>query len=73
MEQTGKILIFTGIILIIAGVILYFAGNKFGWIGHLPGDINIAKENFRIYIPVTTMLLISAVISLVLYIIRKLL
>jgi H+/Cl- antiporter ClcA len=72
MEQIGKILIVTGIILVIAGLILYFAGNKLSWLGHLPGDIDIVKENVRIYIPVTTMILLSVVLSLILYLIRKL-
>lgn len=72
MEQLGKTLIMIGIILVIAGLIIYFAGNKFSWLGHLPGDINIARENVRIFIPITTMILLSAVILLILYIIRKL-
>ena len=73
MQQAGKVLIIIGIILIIAGVIIYFAGNKLGWIGHLPGDIRIEKESVRIYIPITTMILISVVLSLILYLIRKIL
>jgi len=72
MEQTGKVLIFAGIILIIAGVIIYFAGDKFGWLGHLPGDIRIVKENVRFYFPVTTMIIISVVLTLIIYLIRKL-
>jgi uncharacterized membrane protein len=72
MEQTGKILIFIGLILIIAGLIIYFAGNKLNWIGHLPGDIRIIKENVKIYIPITSMLLISIVLSVIIYLIRKL-
>jgi uncharacterized membrane protein len=72
MQHAGKVLIIAGIIFIIAGVIVYFAGNKFGWIGNLPGDIRIEKENIKIYIPVTTMLLISIVLSLIIYLIRKL-
>ncbi len=71
MEQIGKILIITGIILLAAGVILYFAGNRLSWLGHLPGDINIVRENVRIYIPVTTMIIISVLLSLIFYIIRK--
>ena len=71
MEQVGKTFIIIGIILIIAGLIIYFAGNKFGWLGHLPGDINIVKNNVRIYIPLTTMILISVVLSMILYLIRK--
>jgi hypothetical protein len=72
MEQLGRILIISGIILIVAGIILYFAGNRLSWFGHLPGDINIIKDNVKIYIPVTTMILISVVLSLILYLIRKL-
>ena len=71
MEHIGKILIFTGLVLIVAGIILFFAGDKLSWLGHLPGDINIKKENVRIFIPLTTMILLSAVISLLLFIIRK--
>jgi hypothetical protein len=71
MENLGRALIIIGIILVIAGLIIYFAGNKLSWLGHLPGDINIARENVRIFIPITTMIIISAVISLILYIIRR--
>jgi hypothetical protein len=71
MENIGKILIVAGMILVIAGLIVYFAGNKLSWFGHLPGDINIVRENVRIFIPVTTMILISVVFSLIMYLIRK--
>lgn len=72
MQQTGRILIIAGIILIIAGLIVYFAGNKLNWLGHLPGDIRIEKENVRFYFPITTMILVSVILSLILYLIRKL-
>ena len=72
MEHLGKILIFSGIILIIAGLLVYFAGNKLGWIGHLPGDIRIVKENVRFYFPITTMILISVVLSVIVWLVRKL-
>jgi hypothetical protein len=71
MEQIGKILIVAGIIMVIAGVILYFSGNRLNWLGHLPGDINIVKDNVRIFIPITTMILLSVILSLIFYIIRK--
>ncbi len=71
MEQIGKILIITGIIMVISGLILYFAGNRLNWLGHLPGDINIVRDNVRIFIPITTMILLSAIVSLILYLIRK--
>ena len=71
MTQIGKILIIAGIILVIAGVIIYFAGNRLNWIGHLPGDIRIEKENVRFYFPVTTMIILSIVVSLIIWIVRK--
>lgn len=71
MEQIGKTLIIIGIILVIAGLIIYFAGNKLTWLGHLPGDINIVRDNVRIFVPVTTMILLSAVLSLIMYLIKK--
>lgn len=71
MNQLGRILIIVGIILVVAGMILYFAGDKLNWIGRLPGDIRIEKENTRIYFPITTMILLSILLSLVMWIIRK--
>ena len=71
MQQTGKIMIIAGLVLLVAGLIIYFAGNKLGWLGHLPGDIRIERDNFKLYIPITTMLLISIILSLIIYLIRK--
>ena len=71
MPQLGKILIIAGVILVIAGLTVYFAGNKFGWFGHLPGDIRIEKENIRIYFPITTMLLLSIAVSVVIWLVKK--
>lgn len=71
MPQLGKTLIVIGLIAIIAGLILYFAGDRLNWIGRLPGDIRIEKENTRFYFPITTMILLSVVLSFILWIIRK--
>ena len=73
MSHFGKILILIGVILILAGLILHFAGNKLSWIGHLPGDIRIEKENFKFCFPITTMILVSILLTAILWIIRKLL
>jgi hypothetical protein len=72
MQQAGKVIITTGIILAVAGLIIYFAGNRFAWFGHLPGDIRIEKENMRLYFPITTMLILSIVVSVVFWLIKKL-
>ncbi|MEJ2309682.1 MAG: DUF2905 domain-containing protein [Gammaproteobacteria bacterium] len=63
-------------ILIILGVLLLLAGIAWPWIsqvplGRLPGDIVIERENFRFYLPITTMLLASAVVSLLLWLFRQ--
>jgi len=70
-QQTGKYIVLFGLALIVIGAIVYFFNNRLGWIGHLPGDIAVEKENFRLYIPIVTMLLFSAVLSLILYLVRR--
>jgi hypothetical protein len=68
----GKYLIVIGAFIILAGIIIYFFHNKLQWIGKLPGDIRIEKENFRFYFPFTTMLLASLVVSLLIRLVRNL-
>ncbi len=63
-------------VLIVAGIILVLAGLAWPWIsrlglGHLPGDIVIERSNFRLYFPITTAVIISVVVSLLLWLIRK--
>jgi hypothetical protein len=72
MNQTfGKYLILAGIVLFIAGVIAYFYGDRLNWLGKLPGDIRIEKENFRFYFPITTMIILSLIFSIIFKIFRK--
>ena len=71
MHQTGKIIIGIGIALVLVGVVVYFAGDKLNWLGRLPGDIRVEKENFRAYVPITTMLLVSVVLSLLIRLFQK--
>jgi len=68
----GKHIIIAGIVIVITGIIIYFFGNKFGWLGHLPGDVRIEKENSKIYIPFTTMILVSVVLTILFNILKKL-
>jgi len=67
----GKTIIIIGLLVVAVGLVVYFAGDKLSWLGKLPGDIRIEKENFRFYFPVTTMILLSIVISLVVAVIKK--
>jgi len=72
-KTTGIYLLFIGGAIVIVGVLIYFFHDKLHWLGRLPGDIRIERENFRLYIPITTMLIASLVLSLILYLLRKLL
>jgi hypothetical protein len=63
-------------ILIIIGLILIVIGFAWPWIvkigfGHLPGDIIIKRENFRFYFPITTSIVISVILSLLFWLLRK--
>jgi nitrogen fixation-related uncharacterized protein len=71
MNQLGKIIIVIGIMLVVVGIVVYFWGNKFSWIGRLPGDIRVEKENFIFYFPITTMILISIVLTILIRIFNK--
>ncbi|SHJ91830.1 Protein of unknown function [Tangfeifania diversioriginum] len=64
--------IIAGIILIVIGLILWLAPGLFSWFGRLPGDIRIEKENTRVFIPITSMLLISIILTLLINLIRYL-
>jgi hypothetical protein len=70
MIEFGKILITFGIVLLVVGIIFVF-GARIPWLGHLPGDIYIQRERFTFYFPLVTCLIISVVISLVLYFLRR--
>jgi len=71
MQQVGKYIILLALILFVIGVVIYFFGNKLNGFGNLPGDIQIKRENFRIYAPITSMLLLSAVISFIVWLVSK--
>lgn len=70
MSGLGKTLILIGIVLVVVGAVFSLAG-KLPWLGRLPGDITIQREHFTFYFPLTTCILISVIISLVLYFFRR--
>ena len=71
-QQTGKYIIIAGVAIIVLGILIYFFHDKLHWIGRLPGDIRVERENFRFYFPITTMILFSLLITVILQIIRRL-
>jgi hypothetical protein len=66
----GKILVFLGIILVAAGILFMF-GAKIPWLGKLPGDIYIKKENFTFYFPLATSILLSIALSVIILLIGR--
>ncbi|MGZ8553987.1 MAG: DUF2905 domain-containing protein [Chitinophagaceae bacterium] len=70
-NDTGKWIIVIGVFIIFAGVIIYFFNYKLHWIGRLPGDIRVEKENFLFYFPITTMIIFSLLVTIIITIIKK--
>ena len=70
MSGFGRALIILGLVIVLAGIFVSLAG-KFPWIGRLPGDISIKRENFSFYFPLATCLLISALFSLIMWLFRR--
>jgi H+/Cl- antiporter ClcA len=70
-QQTGKYILIAGIFIVIAGLLIYFFHDYFKWIGKLPGDIRIEKENFRFYFPLTTMVVFSIIITIIINIFKR--
>ncbi len=62
--------IIAGIILVFIGLILWLIPNAFNWFGKLPGDIKIEKENSRVFIPLTSMILVSVILTIVVNVVR---
>jgi uncharacterized protein HemY len=66
----GKMLIGIGIVFILIGILMT-VGPKIPWIGKLPGDISIQRENFSLYFPLTTCIIISIILTLLFYLFRR--
>ena len=66
----GIFLIITGIIILILGLIIQFS-DRIPFLGKLPGDIRLEGKNFRFYFPLATSIVLSLLISLILYLINK--
>jgi hypothetical protein len=65
----GLVLIAAGLALALAGVVAYYGGLS--WFGRLPGDVRIARDGVRVYVPIVSMLLVSVALSLVLWLVRR--
>ncbi|MBI5809524.1 MAG: DUF2905 domain-containing protein [Ignavibacteriales bacterium] len=70
LQPFGKILILSGVAILLIGLIITF-WDKIPFIGKLPGDIIWKGKNFTFYFPIVTSLLLSLIISLILYFLKK--
>ena len=70
MPELGKALVLLGAVLLVVGLLLLFAG-RIPFLGRLPGDIVIKRQNFTFYFPLATSIILSLLISLILYLIGK--
>ena len=71
VNDVGKILIVIGLSVAGLGALIWLAGKSGLPLGSLPGDIRIDRPNFKFYFPVVTCLLLSALLSLILWLLRK--
>ena len=70
MTDLGKFLVILGLLLAVVGVLLWSGIGK-GWLGRLPGDIHYTKGNFSFHFPIVTCLLLSLLLTIILWLLRK--
>jgi uncharacterized membrane protein YidH (DUF202 family) len=68
-SSPGPLLVTLGVALILVGLLVWAGALR--WFGHLPGDIRFERESLRVYVPLASMLVVSVVVSLVLYLVRR--
>jgi hypothetical protein len=71
VQDFGRALIFLGVIIAIVGAVFYFSGRTNLPIGRLPGDIAYRKGNFTFYAPLATSILLSIILSVIVYFLNR--
>jgi hypothetical protein len=70
VNDLGKVLVIAGLLVAAVGVLLWSGFGK-GWLGRLPGDIHYSKGDFSFHFPIVTCLILSAILTLLLWLFRK--
>ena len=70
MNDLGKVIFIFGVVIAVIGLLLWTGVGK-GWLGKLPGDIHYSRDNFSFHFPLVTCLIISAVLTLIMWLMRK--
>jgi hypothetical protein len=69
-SSAGPLIVVAGVAIVLVGLAVW--SGALGWFGRLPGDIRIERDSMRIYIPLVSMLLVSLVLSLLMYLLNRL-
>ena len=70
MNDLGKLLVVVGLVIAAIGLMLWSGVGK-SWFGRLPGDIHYSKDNFSFHFPIVTCLIISVVLTLLMWLFRR--
>ena len=71
MKSAGLMLVLAGAVLVVLGLLVY--SGALSWFGRLPGDLRWEGEHTRVYFPLVSMLLLSVLLSLLAFVLRRLL
>ena len=69
--MAGRLLVVVGIVLVIIGLLVTYFPGALSWFGRLPGDMRLEGEKVRFYFPITSLLLLSVVVSIMIHLIRR--
>ena len=70
MGDLGRMLVVVGLLIVVVGLVLIVVG-RIPWLGRLPGDISVQRDSWSFYVPLTTSIVISILLSLLLYVIGR--
>jgi hypothetical protein len=70
VNEFGKVMFVFGVVMAVIGLLLWTGVGK-SWLGKLPGDINYSRDNFSFHFPILTCLIVSVVLTLILWLMRK--
>ncbi len=69
VKSAGLMLVLAGLVLAVVGLLVY--SGALSWFGRLPGDLRWEGEHTRVYVPLTSMLLLSVLLSLIAFVVRR--
>lgn len=71
MKHAGDVVILIGVVVVVAGLMMRL--GAFSWFGHLPGDLRLKGDNWSVFLPITSSILISIVLTVVVNLVLRLL